>query len=103
MPLVEVVLRTACIKNGKLKIIKIRSGCQYVGYLSLQLKQKIGRTKLSTGPRVGRSCFKRTWRGLEIKLPITQDIIRRKKDAKAVSSKFQVQPFLRQGHIAALD
>jgi len=33
-----VVLRTACIKNGKLKIIKIRSGCQYVGYLSLQLK-----------------------------------------------------------------
>jgi len=27
------------------------------------------------------------------KLPITHDIIRRKKDAKAVSSKFQVQPF----------
>jgi len=37
------------------------------------------------------------------KLPITHDIIRRKKDAKAVSSKFQVRPFLRQRHIAALE
>ena len=37
------------------------------------------------------------------KLPITHDIIRRKKDAKAVSSKFQVQPFLLQRHIAALE
>jgi len=37
------------------------------------------------------------------KLPITRDIIHRKKDAKAVSSKFQVvvQPFLRQRHYAA--
>jgi len=63
----------------------------------------MGSTKLSIGPRVGRSCFKRTWRGPEIKLPVTHDIIRRKKDAKAVSSKFQVQPFLRQRHIAALE
>jgi len=30
MPLIKVVLRSACIENGKLKIIKIRSGCQYV-------------------------------------------------------------------------
>jgi len=36
------------------------------------------------------------------KLPITHDIIRRKKDGKAVSIKFQVQPFLLQRHIAAL-
>jgi len=26
-------LKTTCIKNVKLKIIKIRTGCQYVGYL----------------------------------------------------------------------
>jgi len=37
------------------------------------------------------------------KLPITHDIIRREKDSKAVSSKFKVQPFLRQRHIAALE
>jgi len=29
----EVALRTTCIKNVKFKIIKIRTGCQYVGYL----------------------------------------------------------------------
>jgi len=28
----KVVLRTTCIKNVKLKIIKTRTGCQYVGY-----------------------------------------------------------------------
>ena len=103
MPLIKVILRTACIKNGKLKIIKIRSGCQYVGYLSLQLKLKMGRTKPSTGPWVGHSCFKRTWRGLKDKPPITHDIIRRKEDATGVSRRFQVQPFLRQRHIAALE
>jgi len=27
-----VALRTTCIKNVKFKIIKIRTGCQYVGY-----------------------------------------------------------------------
>jgi len=37
------------------------------------------------------------------KLPIAHDIIRRKKDEKAVSSRFQVQPFLRQRHIATLE
>jgi len=25
-------LRTTCIKNVKFKVIKIRTGCQYVGY-----------------------------------------------------------------------
>jgi len=54
------------MKNGELKIIKIRSGCQYIGYLSLQLKLKMGRKKPSTGPRIGHSCFKRTCRGREI-------------------------------------
>jgi len=28
-----VALRTTCIKNVKFKIFKIRTGCQYVGYL----------------------------------------------------------------------
>ena len=74
MPLFKVVLKTACIKNGKLKVIKIRSGSQYVGYLSLQLKLKMGRTKPSqvgyaTGPQVGHSCFERIWRGLKINSP----------------------------------
>jgi len=29
----KVAVRTTCIKNIKFKIIKIRTGCQYVGYL----------------------------------------------------------------------
>jgi len=29
----KMALRTTCIKNVKFKIIKIRTGCQYVGYL----------------------------------------------------------------------
>jgi len=28
----KVALRTTCIKNVKFKIIKVRTGCQYVGY-----------------------------------------------------------------------
>ena len=28
----KVALKTTCIKNVKFKIIKIRTGCQYVGY-----------------------------------------------------------------------
>jgi len=71
MPLVKVLLRTACIKNGKLKTIKMRSGCQYVGYVSLQLKLKMGRTKPSTGPRVGHSCFKVNMGRARDKLPIS--------------------------------
>jgi len=35
-------LRTACIENVKLNIIKIRTSCQYVGW---QRKPKLGRTK----------------------------------------------------------
>jgi len=66
MTLIKVVLWTACIENGKLKINKIRSGCQYVGYLYLELKLKTGRTKPLTGPRFGHCCSKRRWRGLEI-------------------------------------
>ena len=66
MTLIKVVLWTACIENGKLKINKIWSGCQYVGYLYLELKLKTGRTKPLTGPRFGHCCSKRRWRGLEI-------------------------------------
>jgi len=29
----KVALRITCIKNVKFKILKIRTGCQYVGYL----------------------------------------------------------------------
>jgi len=28
----KVALKTTCIKNIKFKIIKIRTGCQYIGY-----------------------------------------------------------------------
>jgi len=31
--MIKVALRTTCIKNDKFKIIKVRTGCQYVGYL----------------------------------------------------------------------
>ena len=53
----KMVLRTTCIKNVNFKIIKTRSGCQYVWYFhcSLQLKPKLGRTKASTEPWVGHS------------------------------------------------
>jgi len=34
----KVALRTTCIKNVKFKIIKIRTSCQYAGYLKLQRK-----------------------------------------------------------------
>jgi len=59
------LLRTACIKNVTIKIIKIRTSCQY-RILSLQLKLKLGCTKPSTGPhaargpRVGHRGFKQT-------------------------------------------
>jgi len=29
----KLALKTTCIKNVNFKIIKIRTGCQYVGYL----------------------------------------------------------------------
>jgi len=50
---VKVALRTTCVKNVKFTIIKIRTGCQCCKILSLQLKSQLGRTKPSTGPRVG--------------------------------------------------
>jgi len=28
----KVALKTICIKNGKLKIVKMRTGCQYIRY-----------------------------------------------------------------------
>jgi len=30
----KVALRTTCIKNVKFKIIKIRTGCEYLGYFT---------------------------------------------------------------------
>ena len=44
----KVARRATCIKNVEFKIIKARTVCQYVGYLMLQRKPKLGRTKLST-------------------------------------------------------
>ena len=52
----KVALKTTCIKKVKFNIIKIRTGCQYIGHF-LQRKPKLGRTKPSTGPRVGHSCI----------------------------------------------
>jgi len=55
---IKKALRTTCIENIKLKIIKIRTGCQYVGCFYYSQKPKLGRTKPSTGPRVGHSCYR---------------------------------------------
>jgi len=48
-----VALRTTCIKNIKFKIIKIRIGCQYVGYFYYS-QNLLCRAKSSTGPHAGR-------------------------------------------------
>jgi len=37
----EVALRTTCIKNFKIKIIKIRTVCQYEGYFPLRTEQNL--------------------------------------------------------------
>jgi len=42
-------LKTTCIKNVKFKIIKTRTGCQYVGYFCYSENPELGRTKPSTG------------------------------------------------------
>jgi len=55
----KVALRTTCIKNVKSKIIKLRTGCQYVRYFATA-KFKLDRTKPTTGPRVGHSWAKQT-------------------------------------------
>jgi len=59
----KVTLRTTCIKNVKFKMIKTRSGCQYVAYcriLILQRKPKVG----CTNPQLGRISAR--GRGLDI-------------------------------------
>jgi len=43
----KVALGTTCIKNVKFKIIKIRSGCEYVEYLYYN-ENLMGHTKPST-------------------------------------------------------
>ena len=48
----KVAVKTTCIKYIKLKIIKIRTGCLYIGYLYYS-KNLLGRTK-SQNLRLGR-------------------------------------------------
>jgi len=43
----KLALKTTCIKNVNFKLIKIRIGCQYIGY-SATPKTKLGGTKPST-------------------------------------------------------
>jgi len=50
----KVALRTTCSKNVKLKIIKIRSGCQHVAYF--YYSKNLNRA--ACGPRVGHCCSK---------------------------------------------
>ena len=50
----KVALRTTCIKNDKFKIIKIRTGCQCVGYFYYSKNLNCA----ACGPRVGHSCLK---------------------------------------------
>ena len=40
--------------NVKFKVVKIRTGCQYIGYFCYSRKPKLGRTKHLTGPHPGR-------------------------------------------------
>jgi len=54
----KMALRTTCNENVKLKIIKIRTGCQYVDFFFIQRKPKLGRTKPSNRPQVRHSCSK---------------------------------------------
>jgi len=49
----NVALRTTCNKTVKFRIIKIRTGCQFVRYFTTA-KPKLGRTKPSTGPHAAR-------------------------------------------------
>jgi len=48
----KVALRTICIKNDKFQIIKIRTGCQYVGYFYYSKNLNWA----ACGPLVGHSC-----------------------------------------------
>jgi len=47
----KVALKITCIKYVKFKIIKIRTGCQYVGYFDY--KTQTGPHKTSTWPHAG--------------------------------------------------
>jgi len=44
----KVALKTTCIKKVKFNIIKIRTGCQYIGHF-LQRKPKLGAQNLRLG------------------------------------------------------
>jgi len=57
----KVALRTTCIKNVKFKI-KIRTGCQYVGYLYYS-GNKLSCTNPLTGPQVGNSWSNQVYDG----------------------------------------
>jgi len=48
-----VALRTTCIKNVKFKAIKIKTGCQYVGYYYYSEHLSWAAQNLKTGPPVG--------------------------------------------------
>jgi len=50
----KVALKTTCIKNIKFKIIKISTGCQYIGYFSYSENLNWA----TCGPRVGHCCLK---------------------------------------------
>jgi len=50
----EVALRNICIKNVKFKIIKTRTGCQYMGYFYYSKNLNWA----ACGPRVGHSCLR---------------------------------------------
>ena len=56
----KVALRATCIKNVKLKIIKTRTGCQYVGYFyySENLNWAAQNPRLGRLTAVGHSCFR---------------------------------------------
>jgi len=47
-----VALRTNCIKNVKFKINKIRTGCQYAGYLYCSKNLKWAAQNLPMGRRL---------------------------------------------------
>jgi len=58
----KAALRTTCIKNDKFKMIKTRTGCQYVGYFyhSENINKAAQNSLLGcSGPRVGHSCLRR--------------------------------------------
>jgi len=49
----KVALRTTSIKNVKLKIIKTRTGCQYIGYF-----YSVNLNWVACGPGFGHNCVR---------------------------------------------